>query len=557
LPEQIYTAPIPEGWVEKTIGEADAGLASQINTVMPGLTATDRNRGYVISVRNWGDPVFPHTAPLPAEMRNSTEILASLGEYEPASFCVRALRPLRGVRVTVGNLIGERGSRIRSENVDVRMVRCLPTKVWNKKEYVLRPRVLEKHAAIDLSEGTTQQFWLTVYIPETAKPGSYSAQVTVRPENAKAASLTLRLQVWPIHLKPSPTRHYMYAYMFGGPLEHEIVVKNLVNMREHGMTGGFFGPEFDPEIQGEDGKIVVNIEKLKGLLQDCQEIGLLDPFIYSPNVTLGVWREEGFVEIWKQIREQVRKSGLPMPVFTYGDESDGDPDRTADTTRGLRLIKENLPGALTYTTVVSAASVDVFDPWLDFRAFSSYADQTTVDAMKKRGQDLWMYSGPSTYGMGPVADRFYRGFYARRMDLQGAGEWVYQWPLILRAEPQDPYRDFTEARPHGNNWDYCLPGREGPLPTLGWEAFREGIDDGRYMATLESAISEGERSEDASVREAARSARTYLEELLSRIDLSPAYPAFGVNREAAKFTNGELDGYRREIAQHIIKLQGK
>jgi len=543
------------GWVERTIGEVSPKLASKINTKMPNLSATDQDRGYVIFMKNWGDAVFPQTAPLPAEIRNSMDIFASPGEYEPASFCVRALQPLKDTRVTVGNLVTEEGTTIGSENVDVRIVRCLPTKIWNKKEYVIRPRILEKYDAIDISGGTTQKFWLTVYVPETAKPGDYSAEVTVQPEDGKAVSLVLRLQVLPILLKPSPARHYMYAYMFGRPLEHEIVVKNLINMREHGMTGGYFSTDFFAEITKKDGKLFVDIEKLKGLLKDCQEIGLLDPFIYSPAVTLGVWEDDEFVEIHKQIYKQIQEAGLPTPVATYGDESDTDPVRAADTTRGLQLIKENIPGVLTYTTV-SPAGIDVFDPWLDFRAFDSFADGTIMEAMKKKGKEMWMYSGPSTYGMGPVADRFYRGFFARRMNLKGLGEWVYQVPVGIRPNVDDPYRDFNEAIPHGNTWEYCLPGPDGPLPTPGWEGYREGIDDSRYVATLEDIIAEAEKSKDAAVRRAALSAKGYLNSLLSRIDISPSYPdSFLPNREAAKFTNAELDGHRRKIADFILQIQ--
>ena len=563
LPEKVINAPIPEGWVEQSLEEARRIMPptlswETINTTIPDLSATDKQRGYTVFVRNWGDVVFPQTAPLPDEMKDSFAIFASPGEYEPVSFCVRALRQLKNVRVTVDKLTGPRGRQIGSENVDVRIVRCLPTKLFNnKKEYVIRPRILEKQDAMDISADTTQQYWLTVYVPETARPGKYSAQIAVQPENADSASLTLTLDVLPISLKPSPTRHYMYAYMFGRPLEHSILVKNLVNMREHGMTGGFFGPEFNPDIKEEDGKIVVNIEEFKGLLKECQEIGLLDPFIYSPaGVTLGVWGEEKFAEIYRQIFEQIKEAGLPMPILTYGDESDHDEVRKADTTKGLQIIKENIPGAITYTTVLGSGSVGIFDPWLDYYAFSSYADKTTMDAMKKKGKEFWMYSGPGTYGMGPVADRFYRGFYARRMNLKAAGEWVYQWPVVITPNPNDRLRDFTEARPHGNAWDYCLPGPDGPLPSLGWEGYREGIDDSRYVATLESAISEAGKSEDASLRQEAQDAKTYLDKLLSRIDLSPSYPEFGVLRESAKFTNSELNECRRKIAEHIVTLQG-
>jgi hypothetical protein len=166
-----------------------------------------------------------------------------------------------------------------------------------------------------------------------------------------------------------------------------------------------------------------------------------------------------------------------------------------------------------------------------------------------------MYSGPSGYGMMPVEDRLYRGLYAHRMNLKGVGEWVYQIPAGIKAEPEDPWRDFTERWPHGNNWDYCLPAPDGPLPTPGWEGYREGIDDGRYIVTLESAMASAQRSGDSATREVARLARRRVDRFLARIDLSPSQPVFGTRREAAKLTNAELDAFRRDVARYIVKLQ--
>jgi len=558
LPDEVYTAPIPAGWVERTMAEVDPAVARTINTVMPDLTAADRRRGYVLFVKNWGDQVIPQTAPLAAEMKDSIRTFASLGEYVAASFSVRALRPLRQVRVTVADLVDRAGHRMGSENVDVRVVRCLPTKVWSKKEYVIRPRILEKRDAMDIAEGRTQQFWLTVYVSASAVPGTYAARISVEPQDDEAGSLTLDLEVLPIHLEPSPARHYMYAYMFCRPLEHEIVLKNLVNMREHGMTGGYFATGYSPKLKREDGRIVVDIEALKGLLEVCRDVGLIDPFIYSPVVGADDWGDEGFGEILREIVRQVKEAGLPVPTLTFGDEDDVSPARTENTTRHLRLIKKNLPSIRIYANVVAPSSANVFDPWVDFRAFSSYADETSMAAMaRKPGEEFWMYSGPSGYGMMPVEDRLYRGLYAHRMNLKGVGEWVYQIPAGMKAEPDDPWRDFTERGPHGNNWDYCLPAPDGPLPTPGWEGYREGINDGRYIATLESAMASAERSGDNATREVARLARDCVDRFLARIDLSPSQPIFGTRREAAKLTNGELDAFRRDVARYIVSLRKK
>ena len=57
---------------------------------------------------------------------------------------------------------------------------------------------------------------------------------------------------------------------------------------------------------------------------------------------------------------------------------------------------------------------------------------------------------------------------------------------------------------------YAYPTAGGPLPTLRWEAFREGVDDVRYLTTLLAGIEQAEV--DRSKRRAVRRARRWLDE---------------------------------------------
>lgn len=59
---------------------------------MPRLTPRGQETGYVPFVKNWGDLVFPQTAPLAEALTGQLEIFACSGEYEPASFSIQALR---------------------------------------------------------------------------------------------------------------------------------------------------------------------------------------------------------------------------------------------------------------------------------------------------------------------------------------------------------------------------------------------------------------------------------------------------------------------------------
>ena len=61
------------------------------------------------------------------------------------------------------------------------------------------------------------------------------------------------------------------------------------------------------------------------------------------------------------------------------------------------------------------------------------------------------------------------------------------------------------------NHDFALPSHSGPVPTVAWEARREGVEDYRVLRLLESRI-----KANASAS-AVDEARRYLVELRSRV----------------------------------------
>jgi hypothetical protein len=104
-----------------------------------------------------------------------------------------------------------------------------------------------------------------------------------------------------------------------------------------------------------------------------------------------------------------------------------------------------------------------------------------------------------------------------------------------------------------------MPTEDGLLPTVGWEGTREGVDDAKYIHTLKAAIQEAKGSGNTEALSAAAEAQAYLDRILDRIDLSPRQDntEFPIRREAAKFTNAQLDEYRWGVARRILKLQNR
>ena len=120
----------------------------------------------------------------------------------------------------------------------------------------------------------------------------------------------------------------------------------------------------------------------------------------------------------KVLVSEFRNHDWFAPIFSVGDESDAN-GTIGNVRTFLAQIKENVPESTTYSTIVFPDHSEWLEPNLDIRAFSSYADNTVVLPTKIAGRQLWMYSGTSGYGKDPKGDRFYRGLWTNKLNLDG------------------------------------------------------------------------------------------------------------------------------------------
>ena len=551
VPEEAGALPIPEGFTEHR---------PEINEVAPAWTEDEIDRGYVTFTANWMEKIYPRTVPGRTQIGADLAAFCSRGEYEPVTFSVHALRDLQAIQVTVGDLRSDAGRVIRRSDLDVRSVRCWRRRVWKNppvSQYEIRPWFLEKRDALDVPAGRSQRFWITVRVPENAKAGTYRGQISVHEAAGGVTKLSLAIEVLPITLKAPPTRHGMYYHMFDestprphAPYSADYLAKEVVNMREHGMNT--VAVMLYPATPGrvEDGQVKYDLDPVAPFVRSCLASGL-GPGIWNLTVDEFLPAYKGPKSLGANIRgfvDSFRARGWPAPVVSFGDESDATDH--FQTVRSLGLIKGAVPEATTITTIVFPKNSEMFEPHLDIRAFSSYLDQGGADRTRRAGRQLWMYSGPSE---GPrKANRFYRGLWAAALGLDGVLDWVY---FTVKAHDR-LYDDLAgPGRPNHRGW--VLPSKGGPIPTLSWEATREGIDDGKYFHTLERLIEEARGVDEASVTAAARRGKGLLERLYSSVDAAPFGDRYPMHRTCDEMSYESFDAFRYEVAQHIIDLQKK
>ena len=175
-------------------------------TAMPSLRSQEVQCGYMVFHRHWMDLVFPNSIPKRAEITDTLEVFAGLGEYEPVSFCVRTSRDLKDLVVTSSELVSQNGERLDAPQVQI--VRCVPRRFpeWEPlyeggpMGVMNMPTYLELARPVNVAANRTIQYWLTVQVPSNAAAGTYHGGVEISHGAGRDRKLRLAVEVLPIKL---------------------------------------------------------------------------------------------------------------------------------------------------------------------------------------------------------------------------------------------------------------------------------------------------------------------------------------------------------------------
>ncbi|MEI6845714.1 MAG: glycoside hydrolase domain-containing protein [Candidatus Firestonebacteria bacterium] len=252
----------------------------EVKNTLKEPTAEETARGYILFSKNYLEPVYHNTVPTAKDTLVCASF-GSLGEYVPFTFAVYPLKDLKGARVSCKGLFFDK-EKIDAENIEVRNVWQMPRR-YRPGIFRIIPWLLEKKDTIDIPAGEkllwggvnlgpTRQLWVTVKIPEDAKPGLYKGNLEFSPANAKPSEVAVELEVLPIKLV-SPKGFNMW--FFDNPsIDNDIYVKSL---KEHGIYGTTIGIEARVTGNGIDFDYFsgfVDKALKKGLISDLRLIRL-------------------------------------------------------------------------------------------------------------------------------------------------------------------------------------------------------------------------------------------------------------------------------------------
>lgn len=507
-------------------------------------SAAEQQKGYVIFPVDYTQQITPAFVPSRALIGDPLTAFATPGEFEPASFCIFSRMDLGAVRLEPRSLVDDTTNHtIASENIDVGIVRCWPQREssWGTQgDFVIVPEMIEPpdRRASHVGAGQLKQWWLTVHVPPNTPAGRYRMRLTVRPEKAPPTDLEFRLLVLPFQLTRPAGKHWgtwLESFPPVGGLsgperrgrntvaeQTRLVRSDLADYRDHGFDLAIFSFYFGVK-ENPDGTFQYDISALARTLDywktlgsttpvaiGCEytfrniEYGFAEPGKKHVPGTFSPKAREAIVGLVRHIHEEAARRNWPRLYFYPIDEPGNNKteNRMQFAENVLDFVHE-VPGCKTATTV-GAGDIQRLGDRVDVRIYA-YGDYNRKKVLKEaqQGHPFWYYDNGMFYGQSTVGSRSMTGFEFLRSGAEVATAWGFD------CTQDNPYNDFDGGH---KDWNVVFPGVDKLTPTIYWELCREGVDDCRYVATLQEQIAQARaRGQSAPAERAERVLRPLID----------------------------------------------
>lgn len=484
-------------------------------------------RDYLIFNRPTFDLVFSDSLPEAGQIiepGGQLKTFAALGELEPVTFSIRSDFDLGNVDIEIGDLKSA-DDLIYSDNIKLFNIKLweqcfgdnkhcdsLPEKKevpellvkdneqdlveaergWVQDEKRYYPPKLNQNFNVKIDKDRTHTFYLNINVPKVVKPGSYSGQITVKPEYGKEKSFDLALEIYNFKLPKSSVDHLIYfdqSITYGKEMKisQKMYQKYLDIIAEAGLDGivaydfkkaewiisqlaerNIIGPYIQVGAQGK------TEERIREVAQTARNNGL-EPYFYTrdePNdyqrmkqnlLRLDKYHragEKGATAIRIECHEAMKRDGLPV-YQELKDEGIGPPQKLDLV--NYAMVGESRPYCARYRNE-------------DLISFPEYLEGIKKGTIKRENESEYFYQ--QMWRENPVSNRVRFGFFLWNSELDGTIPYGFQ-PYYRNAGAGDKlYDDFDGPR---KSIVSVYPSTEGPVKTLQWEGFREGIDDTRYL----------------------------------------------------------------------------
>ena len=553
---------VPEGWIAKPFDET---------APEPMLSESERRRGFVLFQRPITEPVYPNSRPRDHERTTSLVAFGTPGEFEPLTFTLYPIGDLENLQVHCSGLSSST-STISASQIDTRLLTYWNIgfpKYTSRDTYRRLPELLERVTVHSSPAKECQRWWLTVHVPGDASPGLYTGTVTLQGDGfTEPVQIPLRFRVLGFRLQQDPRKRLSAYYyprnrtLFQGRDDAFIdraTANEYRSMIEHGLN---MLPTFYLQLDRSTEKIVV---QESAEIERMLAVGLKGPLpvlggnaierIYQKTTPAGKrgshWQinqmpppefYQQVTESFRQLKNECADRGWPEIICCPLDEVSA--SRSEFGAKVYQAVHD--AGVRTYATKNPLAMDAVaYRPFVDVWCSQPYAlpyQKVVADtqheywsypnhnAGERKNRRVMCKGGRMTYGFG-----FWRSGYTTLIP--------WHWAWTMSPDPFDYLRTPTSGA--GQRIDEAGE----VIPAVYWECFREGIDDARYLFTLQQTAWERVGSTDADCQRAVKEARELLQETWTAVDVQEKYLAEHM------WPSSEFNARRWLLAMQIERLR--
>jgi hypothetical protein len=544
--------------------------------------------GFVTYPVNYLELVFPASPVKYDHIGEGLKCFEVAGEAEPVTFVIHAYDVMEKVHVTASDLHSDENV-ILNKNIDIRRVVYNDQRWgWNAERYYgTSPDYLGfSNPVVDLESNSNCQFWLTINVPKDALAGIYRGNVTVQAKDKEPFVMPLDVEVLPIKFLASKPRHMLWSSPYGRNFSNDPAAV-FKDMKNHGLV-----PIFD----------LTSLESFEEQLKTFRQVDheTNEVFVNSSSYYY-LWRSlkgpqpafqrpfpefnAAYTKLLKEYVAQAKRYGLEF-CFSFFDE----PFKYADKRRIAYLCSQiaQQAGLKVWSTQYWADDVQLQLTEDEIKSNINYLrplrevldvfadnviliNENTLKAFQDDKPNLSYYTTYPATSVRPSYNRLLHGIYPFVTKSRYVLSYAYH------DASADPYDDMDRRANYtyqeGMN-DYLLiyPTWQGDiLPTMSYEALREGIEDSRLISTLQTMTQYASQYDSEEVRKLAEQANGYLNGLFRKLskDFENSYfrkhkavPVDPMEKAILKDLAdghdndyGKFDNIRRDICELILKLQ--
>ncbi len=537
----------------------------------PKWTEQQQKDGFVIFSRSMITAVWPTEFPASWEIDAPVRAFAAQNEFETLSFSIHALQKFRNISLKVSDMVSAEGHRLPGEFRQDYIHYMYTREFFNTTlNYFIGPDAVMPWKSQKLEKGKNLTIWLTANIQPLTPPGEYKGTAELNLDG-KIKNIPISLKVLPITLIQDTHKHqaiylrnpYQKAAEATDDFSRNWFLKKmdseLSELREAGITNY---PQMHLLGTWQKDRWVYEYDTFGQIVEVGRKYGFQGPivcgfpfrFLYTKymkesqgehlNNLKKMPPEEFFAELTSMIREittEARNRNWPELLFYPVDEPSPSTLQMQFLTRCLQAIKAG-GGKSFVTTESEDIPTHVLRPYLDVWCgpkFSNTAEEIAEVRKKYPNGEYWCYPGwiAGNDHVAAQCARFTYGFGFWKSGYQGLFLWHFSYP------DGDPWNSLDGHEADTMN----RSGNDGSvMPSPNWFGLREGMDDGRYIYTLECWINTARR---AGFKDDAAEAEAFLKGQKDSIPVLHRY--YNPDVWSAEST----DVVRWQMAQRIMKLE--